>query len=297
VKGREQNRWRRVTAIFAVVTGCAVLAAVTVFAPAEWVGKHGAEGEISSDSALRGNAFSLDADRFEPVRILPLGDSITQGDGVHKSYRYNLWIKLVDSGIQFDFVGSVASNWRGNPTWPDYKEHSFDRDHEGHWGWRSDQILDGFYGSKDGKLSEWLKDYTPDIVLMHLGTNDMLERQSVSSTIEDFRQIITQIRAHNPRVTVLLATLIPTGDANVNRNIDDLNDRIEDLGRDMNTKASRIILVDQAKGFSPDTDTNDGLHPNELGEEKMAQRWIEGLETALGNEPRGLTKRIDNAFQ
>ena len=42
-----------------------------------------------------------------PVRILPLGDSITQSDKTYSSYRYYLWIKLIDAGIKFDYVGSL----------------------------------------------------------------------------------------------------------------------------------------------------------------------------------------------
>ena len=35
-----------------------------------------------------------------------------------------------------DFVGSLKENYGGMPRHTD-----FDMDHEGHWGWRADQVL------------------------------------------------------------------------------------------------------------------------------------------------------------
>ena len=37
----------------------------------------------------------------DQLKILPLGDSITQAEGNRASYRYPLWQKLVDAGMDF----------------------------------------------------------------------------------------------------------------------------------------------------------------------------------------------------
>lgn len=216
-----------------------------------------------------------------PLRILPLGDSITSSDEDHLSYRYNLWIKLTDSGIDFDFVGSLDSNVRGNPAWPDHDGRAFDRDHEGHWGWGVDQILGGVPHKPNDKLSEWLKGYTPDIVLLHMGTNDADRHQTTSSTVYELKQVIRLLQADNPNVTVLLAKLIPMSDVKVNARIDELNSRIDDIAAEMTTAASPVIVVDQNSGFDADADTYDGVHPNESGEEKMASRWFEALQGVM----------------
>lgn len=121
------------------------------------------------------------------TRILCLGDSITQSDNLHKSYRYNLWTKLIDAGTEFDFIGSVSSNNGGSPTWPDYLGKAFDRDHEGHWGWRADEIR--------ASLPGWLANYTPDIALIHLGSNDLIQFQSVASTVEEISATVSNIEA------------------------------------------------------------------------------------------------------
>jgi lysophospholipase L1-like esterase len=119
--------------------------------------------------------------RSQPIYILPLGDSITQANNNHRSYRYDLWVKLLDEGVNFDFVGSQNSNHNGNPNWSEYNGHSFDQDHEGHWGWRADELL--------ASLPQWLQEYTPDIVLLHAGTNDAGNNNSTESTVSELKEI------------------------------------------------------------------------------------------------------------
>jgi hypothetical protein len=47
-------------------------------------------------------------------QIQPLGDSITQADSEHRSYRYELWKHLVEAGLDFDLVGSVIGTTDGS---------------------------------------------------------------------------------------------------------------------------------------------------------------------------------------
>lgn len=236
--------------------------------------KHG-EGEDSYESIAR--LRNPEA----PVRILPLGDSITQANMRHRSYRYNLWIKLIDAGADFDFIGSMNRNFNTNPTWPDYKGRSFDPDHEGHWGWRADKILNGSPAQRDERLSEWLKTYTPDIVMIHLGTNDVSQSQSTSSTADELRQIIKVLRDDNPAVVILLAKLIPVLNMGTNLRIDELNSRMDAIADETSNPASPVVVVDQNSGFDAHADTYDQLHPNERGEEKMAARWFDALRPFL----------------
>ena len=91
------------------------------------------------------NVACTDSDKV--WRILPLGDSITQAEINRASYRYPLWKKLVDAEVQFDFVGSLQKQQdkysKGVPPQPDYNGKSFDRDHEGHFGWATEEIFIG----------------------------------------------------------------------------------------------------------------------------------------------------------
>ena len=213
------------------------------------------------------------------IHILTLGDSITQGDSQHASYRRSLWKKLQDGGYDIDFVGSLTGNHEGDNPFND-----FDLDHEGHWGWTADEILTGdaspASGSGSGNLADWLAGYTPDIVLMHLGTNDMFRDDSVSQALADLENVIAQLRQDNPDVTIFLAQVIPTT-RDDNDDITAFNQAIPQFAADNSTVTSQIIVVDQSTNFDPVNDTYDGVHPNLSGEEKMAQRWFEALETVL----------------
>jgi lysophospholipase L1-like esterase len=209
----------------------------------------------------------------EGVSILPLGDSITQGDSEHQSYRYPLWTMLVDGGHDFDFVGSLTDNYEGNPTWPDHTGLEFDRDHEGHWGWHANHVLD--------ELPGWLAGYTPEIALVHLGSNDVFNDQPAAEIAAEIGEIVETLRDDNPQLVVLLAQLIPTSYAETNVAIEDLNQELEVVASEHQDEGSPIVLVDHWDGFDADLDTHDGIHPNESGEQKMAAKWLAAIEPYL----------------
>lgn len=199
---------------------------------------------------------------------MPLGDSITQADSQHDSYRRPLWLELKSAGFNVDFVGSQRSHYRGPAPTKD-----FDMDHEGHWGWRADEVLD--------LIAEWVQDERPHVVLIHLGTNDMLESQTTASTLGELGQIIDRIRAANPDVHILLAQLIPVDGEAQNARIRSLNRQIPELASAKNTERSPVTVVDQFSGFDAHLDTYDGLHPNLAGEEKMARIWFSAITNIL----------------
>jgi len=223
----------------------------------------------------------------EEVSILPLGNSITQSDDQHLSYRYNLWTKLIDDGIDVNYVGSQSSNYGGTPIFPNYKGIVFDPDHEGHWGFQCDQILAG--------LSTWISGYTPDIVLIHLGTNDLYlgtgDPANIEETIGELEDIITLLRNDNPNVIILLAKLIPSTDVLLVDKIPDFNAAIPQVAIDLADPNSPIIIVDQFDGFDASNDTFDGVHPNETGEEKMAQKWRDAINGILADQASQKAKK------
>ena len=130
-------------------------------------------------------------------------------------------------------------------------------------------------------MPAWLEGYTPDIVLLHLGTNDVFDNQTTLSTISEIGQIIDVLRADNPTVVVLLAKILPTLDPASNQRIDELNQQIDSIALLKSTPESPVVVVDQNLGFSASEDTYDGIHPNLTGEEKMAQKWYDAIIAVL----------------
>ncbi len=211
-----------------------------------------------------------------PIKILPLGDSITCASKYKLSYRYPLWKHLVDAGKQVEFIGSqIEKGNGGRKNWDNYKGLPFTPANEGHSGWRADQILNGLENGKEKGLDTWLSSYNPDIALIHLGTNDMYQKQTPESTRDEIAQIITKLRANNSNVKVVLARVIPMRtDASILR----LNQLLTHLAQQMNRPNSPVVSVDMYSGFNIDTDMQkDKIHPNASGEEKMAKRWFDAL--------------------
>ncbi|PKV63553.1 SGNH/GDSL hydrolase family protein [Pontibacter ramchanderi] len=230
------------------------------------------------------------------LRIMPLGNSITQGGETNPSYRYELWKMLVDAGLKFEFVGSLDTNWYSqapnsehgadvaSPKMGEtYKGQTFTNKHEGHWGWMTADLLNGYanptqYKRDKGKLSDWLKGYTPDVVLMHLGTNDMIHNKTTGGTVSRIEQIIGQLRADNENVAIMLAkiTPMPAQYANVD-STQHFVSLLPALASRLSTPQSPIIIVDVNSGYNPDSYTYDGLHPNTAGEKFIAKRWYDAL--------------------
>ncbi len=236
------------------------------------------------------------------INIVTLGNSITKTIDTTYSYRYNLWKKLVDDGLNFDFVGTQNLGQSlengGDAGWPDYLGLPFDRDHEGHYGWKASHILEGhpFVQSEDS-LSEWLQSYNPDIALVHLGHNDLKEYGSTHNAVVNrsysrLLQVVDTLRQYHPNIIILFSKLIPCRHYYYNGNdsiytsqsdrIPLLNDRIANLPVDKFDPSSPIWVVDQYTGFDTVTDLLiDGIHPNVLGEEKMAQKYFDAIKLCL----------------
>ncbi len=233
---------------------------------------------------------------FQPPRrwrIVPIGDSITQGNTGHWTYRYPLWKMLIDAGVDFDLVGSLNYFDNINPAIPPYRGVPFDFDHEGHVFFQSGEIAGPLPGWMSGSLGS-SGGYTPDIALVHVGTNDALLAIAVPTTVTNLTSIITSLRARNPRVQVLLAKIISTYSfldpaGAVNARMTAINDQIDGIAAATDRPDSRVIVVDQNTGFLPNHtvaaptggDTYDGVHPSPAGEEKMARRWLEALQLLL----------------
>lgn len=219
------------------------------------------------------------ADQVVPsplIKILPLGDSITCASKYKLSYRYPLWKHLVDANKQVEFVGSqIHKGNGGRVSWETYKDLPFTPANEGHSGWRADQILNGLENGKEKGLSTWLSGYNPDIALIHLGTNDMYQKQTPESTRDEIEQIIAKLRGNNPEIKVLLARVVPMRtDASISR----LNKLLAELALKLNLPNSPVASVDMYTGFNIETDMQkDKIHPNASGEEKMAKRWFDAL--------------------
>ena len=188
------------------------------------------------------------------IKILPLGDSITEQGGT-TGYRYYLWNNLRATGLSFDFIGQNN----------DMNQLGYDGNNEGHTGWRAGQIR--------ASLPEWLKLYRPDVVLLHVGTNDLTQLRTAANTAGHVEGIIALLRENNPNVQIVLAQIIPNSTPGAD--VDGYNALLAPLAARLTTAQSPIKLVDMNTGFS--LSWTDGTHPNQTGAQEMGRRWYDAL--------------------
>ncbi|HVQ95128.1 MAG TPA: cellulose binding domain-containing protein [Mycobacteriales bacterium] len=207
-----------------------------------------------------------------PIKIMPLGDSITGGPGCWRAY---LWNHLQTTGFtNIDFVGSQPGG--GCPG-----GFAYDGDNEGHGGFAATGIAD------QNQLPPWLDAARPDIVLMHLGTNDTWGGFIPTATkLAAYTKLVGQMRASNPNMKIVVAKIIPMnppGCATCAPDVVALNNAIPGWAAGLTTAQSPIVVADLWTGFDTVADTNgDGVHPNDAGFRKMADRWYPALTPLLG---------------
>ena len=206
---------------------------------------------------------------YSQVRIMPLGDSITEGvlgSSDDTGYRRALYLSLTAAGHSVNFVGSLAN---GTPT-------DFDRDHEGHSGWRADQIRNN--------IKSWLTTNPADIILLHIGTNDISQSQTISSTAAEVGQILDSIDAKSTATVVFLARIINRNDSRSTLTTQ-YNGLLQSLADSRNANGDLIFVIDQEAALNYPADLADAVHPNDFGYGKMAQCWFTPVSSYLTPVP------------
>jgi hypothetical protein len=224
--------------------------------------------------------LNMDVLSQSPINILPLGNSITfdydsfditnpRPDGDRISYRYTLFQLLHDAGYHFDYVGSENSGDNY------FQDPEFD-DNAGFPGietWQLTDLINTGYNAKTGVYvtqGPYLNFYPAVIILLHIGTNSLIESAS------DVEALLDTIRSYDTDVIILVARII-------NRQIYHLptnafNNNVESM---VNSRGDdRIIMVNMESGANINyaTDMADNLHPNPAGYDKMAHKWFEAID-------------------
>ncbi|GGK15258.1 hypothetical protein GCM10010124_04840 [Pilimelia terevasa] len=192
-----------------------------------------------------------------PVRIMPMGDSITWGTGSRDGggWRAPLYARLTAAGHRVDFVGPLRHGAGPDPDLAAYP------------GWRVDRLRE--------RVPTLMAAYRPDIVLIHVGTNDLRRVDRLDSVAERLAALLGEIRANRPSTAVVLARLAPADEPAVQERIGWYNDRVVLLARRYGAAVADMTALD------PRRDLADPLHPNDRGYAEMAARWAAALAPAL----------------
>ncbi|WP_407664352.1 cellulose binding domain-containing protein [Micromonospora parastrephiae] len=194
------------------------------------------------------------------VRVMPLGDSITDGFNVAGGYRIELWQRFTAGGYRIDFVGSQFNG----------PSSLGDHDHEGHSGWTIAQI--------DANVVNWLRATNPRTVLLHIGTNDMYG--DTSGAPARLATLVDRITTTAPNADVFVATIIPKSGADTQ--VRAFNAAIPGIVQTRAAAGKRVHLVDMYRALTL-SDLADGVHPNATGYRKMATTWYDALRSVPGS--------------
>ncbi len=247
--------------------------------------------------------LSVQTSYSSPFAILPLGDSITNGianDSVNKlAYRDDLFDKLSRLKYDFQFVGRCPDTGDdgGQCQAPSvYKGRTLN--HEGRAGYHADQIRDN--------LTNWLTWYTPNVVLLHIGTNDIfdqandinksnntIEADTYTTTLSDIEGIISKLKdkeadrqAEFPgfKMKIYVAKILPMGMLRkaegseekvlYNGGVGDAAKGLNDLMTAAWATTNGVTVIDQNRLFNFDDHFDSGrIHPNQAAEYIMSYRW------------------------
>lgn len=226
--------------------------------------------------------YSADGGRFEeppapticpatgPCKILPLGDSITDGiGGSGGAYRVELFRQAVANNKNITFVGSKANG----PTTVDGK--TFPRNHEGYSGYSINQIA--------GVVPNPALNGDPNIILLMIGTNDSwVEENNNGPQVMSQRlgALMDKIINAKPNALLAVAVITPRNDY-AKQWADSYVAVIPGVVQQRINQGFNVILVDQYKGFPSNGLGTDNLHPNDTGYRFMGQTWYNAIKDYL----------------
>jgi hypothetical protein len=228
-----------------------------------------------------------------PIRIMPLGDSITYGLSAPVTdpggYRATLFRDLTAAGFDPYFVGSRIDN-------PDLSLPPQSSPHEGHSGYQID-ATDGYKAfSINPNIEKWLapgNGVYPDFILLMAGSNSIVGRYHLAAAPYELAALITRISHLRPEARILVSTLTPQASAANEYQVQQFNKALSGpsgIVAQLRKLGENVTLVDVGSALTR-ADLSDEVHPTYEGYRKLGDAWFRAIQ--LNNpipapEPSGL---------
>ena len=258
-----------------------------------------AVGTVSAAPAAAGDT--------EAVKILSLGDSITDGYWTSGAYRKYMYHDLEQMGYNIDMVGPKGGN--SNTFTYNGQSVSYDDNNAGYSGYAIQEMTTKEHrsGILETIQATWyngqnmIAAYQPDIVLLQIGTNDVLDAQltGIGDRLEELVDKLIPYVSGDGQVLYLAS--IPNIDAierydwlgayewtygvsyksdpekfvaTVQAAVDDYNTSVKNLVAKKQAEGAHIEFSDINSTIEISAgDLEDGVHPSEQGYAKMGQYW------------------------
>jgi lysophospholipase L1-like esterase len=219
-----------------------------------------------------------------PLRIMPIGDSITEGGDGTGGFRRPLFDLFTAAHGMPNLVGS--RNMRQNDP-----ANFVDQDHDGYSAYRIDQIASGKGFWNALPIEERLRLWDPAIVTLHAGTNDAQQNRffdgnpntGLPPVIDRLDALVSRIVAFNPAIYVVVAQIVPANPPATEETADyirRLNALMPAMVARHQALGHRVSMVDM---YTPMLayPHPDGIHPSTEGYQVMGRLWFEAIQ-ALG---------------
>nr|WP_308294453.1 SGNH/GDSL hydrolase family protein [Streptomyces sp. RKAG290] len=143
-----------------------------------------------------------------------------------------------------------------------------DHDHEGHSGWRIDEI--------DAQVTGWVRAAQPRSVLLHIGTNDVVQDRDMPGAPARLSALIDHITAAAPDADVFVSDIIVLADPVLEQRAQAYNAAVPGIVGQWAGQGRHVHFVPMHDALST-ADLADGVHPDAVGYAAMANRWYAAL--------------------
>jgi hypothetical protein len=238
----------------------------------------GAAGTTGAAGASSG-PWTFPAGVTKP-KIMIVGDSISAGPGCYKKF---LLKALNDNKYtNFEFIGEYTDDCGGGvrhsavscSTAEQYTMATFKMPN-----CATDKTFPG--------LSTLMTTHKPDLVMLQLGVNDVWGGKTTENILGNYAKLIEQARAQNPKVVLAVARIQKIKpdcgtDETVYKRAEALVTAVPAWAQTQTQAESPVFVADLWTNSDwSRAETNDCVHPNDIGAERMGKNWYETLKTIL----------------
>jgi lysophospholipase L1-like esterase len=237
---------------------------------------------LGAGTRTRGELVLTHFSAANPIKIMAIGDSITDDCSANGAWRLYLQPLLDTKGYPFIFVGRNQSSTVGAFT---------KTRHEGYCGavvappGVLTSPVHGYAGTDvylQKIIADALTNATPDLVLMLIGANDIGRgRNPYQVAMNDLPRLLDIIFSNAPGASVILAKITSlTNATGLNygayyTNVSIYNATLQAMVNQRRDLGQAVSLAEMFSVVDPGTMFNsDHLHPNALGLQAIAREWF-----------------------
>jgi lysophospholipase L1-like esterase len=123
---------------------------------------------------------------------------------------------------------------------------------------------------------------TPDLILLSIGGNDLLDGGNPpSEPISNITQLINELQNYNSYITIFLEQIAPASNntmtTQLTQIINDFNSQIVTLANSSTNNNSNVIAIDMYSDFN-ESYLADDVHYNEVGAKFIADKYFSGIQ-------------------